>query len=114
MIKIYISVVIFSRVNWTSYMYYTKWKYYYFNEKIWQKFRLKNIYDIRSYFIEKIKKIYTLSKRNEKVCADLNFIGNLRILAHVLTECVSVFAFAPWVRIFIDIVNFAVWLKIVW
>ena len=114
MIKIYISVVIFSRVNWTSYMYYTKWKYYYFNEKIWQKFRLKNIYDIRSYFIEKIKQIYTLSKRNEKVCADLNFIGNLRILAHVLTECASVFAFAPWVRIFIDIVNFAVWLKIVW
>ena len=40
-----------------------------------------------------------MSKKHKKVCTALNYVENLLILASVVTECVSVSAFASLVGI---------------
>ena len=50
--------------------------------------------------------------KSTKVCTALNYIENLIILASVVTECVSVSAFASLVGIPIGIANSAVGFKI--
>ena len=43
-------------------------------EKINQNFRLKDIDEIRNYFIEEINQNELMSKKRKKVCRDLDYI----------------------------------------
>ena len=66
-------------------------------EKISQEFRLKNIDEIKNYFIIEIKWNKMISKKNKKV---LNYIEQLLILVPTVTECVSISTFASLIGIF--------------
>ena len=57
-------------------------------ENISQKFSLKNIDEIKKYFIEEIKQYELIRKICKKVCEILNYIDNLLILASTVTRCV--------------------------
>ena len=50
-----------------------------------QEFKWKNIDEARSYFVEEIKQNDLMSKKHKKVCATLNYIEHLLILASVVT-----------------------------
>ena len=54
-------------------------------ENISQEFKWKNIDEARSYFVEEIKQNDLMSKKHKKVCATLNYIEHLLILASVIT-----------------------------
>ena len=54
-------------------------------ENISQEFKWKNIDEARSYFVEEIKQNDLMSKKHKKVCATLNYIEHLLILASVVT-----------------------------
>ena len=43
-------------------------------EKISQKFRLKNVDETRKYLIEEINRNELMSKKHKKVCTTLNYI----------------------------------------
>ena len=66
-------------------------------EKISQEFRLKNIDEIKNYFIIEIKRNKMVSKKNKKV---LNYIEQLLILISTVTGCVSISTFASLIGIF--------------
>ena len=66
-------------------------------EKISQEFRLKNIDEIKNYFIIEIKRNKMISKKNKKV---LNYIEQLLILISTVTGCVSISTFASLIGIF--------------
>ena len=51
-----------------------------------QEFRLKNIDKQRNYFLEEIQ--------HNKVCADLNYIEHLLVLASATSGCISISALA--------------------
>ena len=63
-------------------------------ENVSQEFKLKNIDDIRKYFIREIKQNELMSKKYKNVCTTLNYFDHLLILASVVTGCVSNFDFA--------------------
>ena len=81
-------------------------------ENISHEFRLKNIDDTRNYFVEEIDQNEFLCKKHKKVCATLNYIGHVLILASVVTICISISAFTSLVSITIVITSSAVGLKI--
>ena len=81
-------------------------------ENISHEFRLKNIDDTRNYFVEEIDQNEFLCKKHKKVCATLNYIDHVLILASVVTICISISAFTSWVSITIVITSSAVGLKI--
>ena len=62
-------------------------------ENISHEFRLKNIDDTRNYFVEEIDQNEFLCKKHKKVCATLNYIDHVLILASVVTICISISAF---------------------
>ena len=58
-----------------------------------QKFRLKNIDKTRNYFFEEIQQNDLMSRKHEKFCTTLNYIGHFLILAYAITGCISAFTF---------------------
>ena len=66
----------------------------------------------RNYLIEEINLNKPISKRHKKVCATINYRGNILILASAITGCVSISAFAPLAGISIGITSSAIGLKI--
>ena len=74
-------------------------------ENVIQEFRLKNINNIKRYFIEKIKHSGLLSKKHKKICTTLNYTKHLLIVASMVTGCISILAFASLVGIPVDIVS---------
>ena len=81
-------------------------------ENISHEFRLKNIDDTRNYFVEEIDQNEFLCKKHKKVCATLNYIDHVLILASVVTICISISAFTSLVSITIVITSSAVGFKI--
>ena len=81
--------------------------YNYFRSKS-QEFRLKNIDETRNYFLEEIKQNELISSKQKKVCATLNYIEQIHILASTITGC----NFASLFGIPIGITSFAIGLKI--
>ena len=63
-------------------------------ENISQEFRLKNIEEIRNYFVKEIEQNQLMSKKHKKACKTLNYIEYFLILASVVTRCISISAFA--------------------
>ena len=53
-------------------------------ENISQKFRFKNIDEIRHYFLEEIMQNELMSKMHKKVCTTLNYVEHV-ILASTIT-----------------------------
>ena len=52
-------------------------------ENVSQEFKLKNIDDIRKYFIREIKQNELMSKKYKNICTTLNYFDHLLILASV-------------------------------
>ena len=75
------------------------------------EFRLKNIYETRNYFLEKIKYNGLISRKHKKTCTTLNYIKNLLVLASTVTGCFSISSFCSLVGISVDIASSAVGLK---
>ena len=59
-----------------------------------QEFRLKNIDKQRNYFLEEIQQNELMSRKHNKVCADLNYIEHLLVLASATSGCISISALA--------------------
>ena len=67
-----------------------------------QEFRLKNIVEKRSYFIEEINKTEWKSKKHKKVCTFFSSIEQLLVLASTFAGRVYMSAFASLVGIPIE------------
>ena len=63
-------------------------------ENIRQEFKLKNLDEIRNYFIEKINQNELMSKKSKNVCEVSNYIKYLLTLVSKIFGCVSISAFA--------------------
>ena len=61
-------------------------------DNISQEFRLENIDETRTYYIEGMKQNELMSKKHKKVCTTLNYINNFLILASTITRCISISA----------------------
>ena len=59
-----------------------------------QEFRLKNIDKQRNYFLEEIQQNELMSRKHNKVYADLNYIEHLLVLASATSGCISISALA--------------------
>ena len=81
-------------------------------QNISQEFRLKNIDESRNYFLGEIKQNESMSKKQKKGCAVLNYIENFLILASTITGCISISAFASLNGIPIGITSSAIGLRI--
>ena len=81
-------------------------------ENISQEFRLKNIDEIRNYFLEKIKQNELMSKKHKKAFTTINYIKHFPILASEITGCISISAFAFLIGIPKRITSSAIGLKI--
>ena len=77
-------------------------------ENISHEFRLKNIDEVRNYFLEETKQNELVSKKHKKVCATLNFIENFLILLSTITGCISISAFSSLIGIPIGITSSAI------
>ena len=73
-----------------------------------QEFRFKNIYETRNYFLEEIKQNELMSRKNKKVCTNLNYIEHFLILTSTITGCISISAFASLIDIPIRITSSAI------
>ena len=68
-------------------------------KNISREFKLTNIDEARSYFVEEIKQNVFMSKKHKKVCEALNHVKHLLILASKVTLFVSISVFASLVGI---------------
>ena len=59
-------------------------------ENIIQEFLLKNIDEIRNYFVEEINQCELMSKKHKKIFRVLMYIEHLLILVSTVTGCVSI------------------------
>ena len=80
-------------------------------ENVTRGCRLKNIEEIRHYFIEEINQKKLMIKKLKKVCRVLNYIEYLLILVLTVTGCVSVSAFASLVGFPVSVTSYVVGLK---
>ena len=80
-------------------------------ENVTRECRLKNIEEIRHYFIEEINQKKLMIKKFKKVCRVLNYIEYLLILVSTVTGCVSVSAFASLVGFPVSVTSYVVGLK---
>ena len=76
-----------------------------------QEFRLKNIGEIRNYFIEEINQNKLMRKKHKNVCRVLNYIETLFIVVSTFSGCVSISVFTYLVAIPVGITSSAVRLK---
>ena len=81
-------------------------------ENISQKFRLKNIYETRNFFIEEINRNELMSEKHKKVCETLNYIEHFLILVSTITEYISISAFTSFIAISVVIESSTIGLKI--
>ena len=81
-------------------------------ENLSQEFRLKDIDEIRNYFLEEIKQNELMSKKHKKVCTTLNHVGHFLVLASTITASISISAFSSLIGIPIGITGSAIGLKI--
>ena len=81
-------------------------------ENIGQGFRLKNIEELKNYFIKEIDQNGLMSKKHKKVCTTLNYIEHFLILASAVTGSISIFDFASLLGIPIGITSSAIGLNI--
>ena len=81
-------------------------------ENLSQEFRLKNTDETRNYFLEETHENELMRKKHKKVCLTLNCIEHFLLLASVVTECISISAFASLLGIPIGFMSSAVELKI--
>ena len=58
-----------------------------------QKFRLY-INEARNCFFEEIEQTELMRKKHRNVCATLNYLGHVLILASTITGCISISAFS--------------------
>ena len=82
------------------------------DENISQEFRLKNIDEARSCFLQEIVQNELMSRKHKKVCTTLNYIEHFLILASTVTGCILISAFAFLLCIPIGIASSAIVLKI--
>ena len=80
-------------------------------ENISQEFRLENIHETKTYFIEEIKQNELLSKKHKMVHTTLNYIEHLLILATTVTGSIFISAFDFLIDITGGIANFAAGIK---
>ena len=80
-------------------------------KNISQEFRSKNIDETRNYFLEEIEQNEWISKKDQKVCAFLNYVEHLLILVSAITECNSISAFTYLLGIPIWITSSAIRFK---
>ena len=78
-----------------------------------QEFRLKNIKEIKNYFIKETNQNELMKNKHKKVYRILTYIDHFLVSASSITGCVSVSAFASLVVIPIGITSFMVGLKFV-
>ena len=81
-------------------------------KKMNQELTLKKIDAIRNYLIEEINRNELMSRRHEKVCRVLNYVGHSLIVISTITGCVSISAFASPVNIPTGITRSAIGVKI--
>ena len=81
-------------------------------ENISQEFRLKNINEIRNYFIKEIDQNELMSKKHKNVCRVLDYIEHLLFLVSTFAACVFISASSFLVGISIGITSSAVGLEI--
>ena len=80
-------------------------------ENISQEFRLKNIDEIRNYFLEKkIEQNELKSRKHKNVCTILNYIEPF-ILVSTITGCISISTFASLLGISKGIMSSTIGLK---
>ena len=77
-----------------------------------QEFRWKNINETRNYFLEEIKENDLMSRKHKKVCATLNYIECILMLASTITGCISNSALSSLLGIPIAIRSSAIRLQI--
>ena len=82
------------------------------DENISQRFRLKNINEMRNYLIEEINQNELKNIKHKKVYRILNYIKHLLILISTVTGCVSISSFASLVGIPIRITSSSIGLDI--
>ena len=68
-------------------------------EKLSQKFRLKNIDETKNYFIKERDQNVLMSKKHKKICTTLNYSEHFLILASAVTGYISISAFASFLGI---------------
>ena len=76
------------------------------------EFRFKNIDQIRNYFIEEIIQKELMSTKDKKVSGILNHIEHLMTLVSTFTGCASIYSFASFLGVPVDITGSTVRLKI--
>ena len=81
-------------------------------ENISQEFRLKNINETATYFLEEIELNELMSRQYKKVYATLNYIEHFLIMASAITGCISISAFVSLIVIPIGITSSAIGLKV--
>ena len=81
-------------------------------ENISQEFRLKNIEEIKNYFIKLVNQNKLVSKKHKKVCTVWNYIKHLLTLASVNTGYVFISVFVSFVGISIGVTSSEVGAKI--
>ena len=82
-------------------------------ENLSQEFRLKNIKEIKNYFIKETNQNELMKKKHKKVYRILTYIDHFLVSASSITGCVSVSALASVVVIPIGITSFMVGLEFV-
>ena len=73
---------------------------------------MKNKDETKNCFAEIIEQNKLMSKKHSKVYSTLNYIEHFFILASVVTECISIPAFAPLLGILIRILSSAIQIEI--
>ena len=73
---------------------------------------MKDIDETKNYLIEETNRNELISKKNKKVCTNLNYIERFLILASAFTRCVSIPALSSLVDIPVGITSSAIGLKI--
>ena len=80
-------------------------------EDLSQKFILKNIVEIRNYFLEEIEQNELKSRKHKNVCTTLNYIEHFRIVPSIITGFISVSAFVSFLGIPKEITTYAIKIK---
>ena len=77
-----------------------------------QNFMSKNIDETINYLLKEIEQNELMSKKQKKICANLNYFEHFLILASTITGCVSISAFVCLLGIPIGITSSTIGLKL--
>ena len=82
------------------------------DENVSQEFRLKDVEEIKNYFIKEIEQNEWMSNKHKKGCATPNYIEHFLILVFAVTGCTSISVFTFLLGIPIETTSSAIGLKI--